>query len=401
MEIEQNLLNKIKEKDNPDSFYLSTKQNVMESSLKRDPLVGSAPAIGKYGQLVGNDQQYNFLNPLVFIENKPSTLLTVIPDSLSKALLQETKQPIQNLVAAHSVDFFTIVFGSPFLEKPADRIYNLVFHPVLRKWLAGSVNPNNFSVVSRVGIFEPNGVKNISVSVDSFSDESIHVHPSGDNVIAYSPDNIKIQIVPGRNIVSFWSAALSPDKSKIVIVYNLIIDNENVETKLGHIVKTSWKLESLIQGLRTFAQEMPQIDRPALNNVVTILTADAHAIVKPVDKGPQTVPEQETRPSTVTASPVPAPSTITAQNNQLAIAIQHDIDVLRQKIPNDGSRLAQMQVPGEYQKLKNDVVTIITAGNNEFIIDGNRYQRPYGPTLKLINRVADALQNWLKTISHN
>lgn len=270
--------NFVRDTEITNGFFTSYAGSV-EQNLKKHPLVGYAPTIGKYDQeVLPGEKQYNFLQSIIFIENKPRALLNTAPESLLKSIYgmytqapANREQMVNYLINNAQVNFFTIFFGGPFFEKPQNRIYNLVFHPVVRKWLQGKpgIDINNFNINASVGIFDPKRVKGISVAVNSLKPEAVSIHPSG-NEVAFSPDNLQIQIDNGT-VASFWSALVAPDKTKITVVFNVVIDNEKLENQIGSIARKSKDVLQLIELLSPL--EVTISDEPIVADAIAKLVS--------------------------------------------------------------------------------------------------------------------------------
>jgi hypothetical protein len=161
---------------------------------------------------------YNFFNPLGEWSIERQYLVPNIPDQLRQAY------------AAQGVNLNTVVFDNAVIKiwgptldaAPADRIYNVVFHPDVQRWRNSN---NDFNTNLLVGLFDPKGVAAVGaegISFNTFGQINVNKHDQ----IYYSPNNGRFQIEAGRKIVAFWTAALSEDKSKTVIQFNIIIDDQ-------------------------------------------------------------------------------------------------------------------------------------------------------------------------------
>lgn len=271
-------INEVKDPTRPERFYLSYSSPVVADELKKDPLVGDGPAIGKYGQqITPTEQQYNFLQPIVFIELKPKDAV-LAPDALVNALLkQKGKPPFKNkqeaiaqLASQMKIDVYAIVWGSPLFEKPADKTYNLVFHPLARKWAkaAGATNLNNLSVKLPVGIFDPKGIEVVSVAANNLRAEDVVIHPAG-NDLAYSPNNMQFKIKPNTQLAGFWSVAVSQDTNNAAIIYNIIADDTDVEETIRNSVLVQYSLEGLETDLGNLS--LNQSSKSVINDLLDLL----------------------------------------------------------------------------------------------------------------------------------
>ena len=178
------LCKKEKDKDMSLTFYLSLKNDTVSEKIKHpDPIASSAPLLGQYAA------NYNFALPLIFIENN-NDALQYIPKSMKNTL-----EKLHVSITSVTFDFFTIVWG-PLEEQSSSRIYNLVFHPVVREWVKSEkgINISNFNKNIKMGIFDPQGVKARSIALNNASEQSVSIHPANHGITAFSPDNAQIEI---------------------------------------------------------------------------------------------------------------------------------------------------------------------------------------------------------------
>ena len=179
--------------------------------------------IGKY-----YGEGYNFLY-LIDIEtvNDRNLIIQNLPNSLRQAYQMQQV----NLDTIEINNATINIWGAPIEENrvPADRIYNVVFHPDVQRWRG---NNADFNTNILAGLFAPNGVTQAGVpspiAFDAFALINVNKHDR----IYYSPDNGKFKIDPTRNFVTFWTAALSEDKSKTTITFNIIIINRELSEQL-------------------------------------------------------------------------------------------------------------------------------------------------------------------------
>lgn len=220
--------------------FTTTGEPVFQFSYKTDtsnleaPLIqnkalkffGYIPLFGHYGT------PYVMLNPLAFIENNISSLPNLAPESLLKELGSLLSAPD----AENKINFYTTVWGMPTDEDLKNRQYNLIYHTAAVPWLRGSAgfNESEFGIKLPIGIFEPNGIMpaaEASAAFNSVNPEDVSIHPvEGDP--AFSPNNVRFVIDPNRSIVTFWSVAFNPDKSKAAVAFNLIILNPDIQYAL-------------------------------------------------------------------------------------------------------------------------------------------------------------------------
>jgi len=223
-----------------------------------------APIIGKY-----ESQGYNFFN-------------TLYEFPILNLALPETMQAAYN--AQHSVVHELTIEASIFLwgslkdpsNKAADGVYNVAFHPDVQRW----TGQDNFNIPILMGIFDPNGVEPgspHSIPFNTFAPVAVNKH---DNVY-YSPNNAQFKLVPGRKVVTFWTAALSPDKRSSAINFNIIITDEALQQSLHQTITEfqytppAQRNERLIEALSEAAVPLPEADHNALGAAAIILAAAA------------------------------------------------------------------------------------------------------------------------------
>lgn len=177
--------------------------------------------IGKYGTT------YNQLNPLFSFTTEIN--LEFLDMLLGHRLSREVRGSLSSLDKA--LDIGLGIYGLPMQGLSADKTFNVVYHNKVRDWLiqAGySIDPREFNVNARIGIFEPNGISTAvdrSAQVGRLSLESVSIHGDGNPAnrgIYYSPDNVRFKISDDRQVASFWSLATLPDDSKKVVIQNRI-----------------------------------------------------------------------------------------------------------------------------------------------------------------------------------
>lgn len=176
--------------------------------------------IGKYAS------PYNVLNTLY------SKTISISSEELNKLVTANILKDLElNPDNKPNISLTYSIFGSPIFEPVPEKIFNISYHNEVRDWLIGQecFNPLEFNLPIKMGIFKANGVINSpknSASIDKLNPESVHIHDAGE---AYSPNNVKFKILDDREIASFWSVAISPDKQNIALNFNLIILNPVVE----------------------------------------------------------------------------------------------------------------------------------------------------------------------------
>lgn len=202
-------------------YSFKTNTANLETPLIKNQLTyfGYIPLIGKYAD------PYVMLNPIAIIENKEKMVSGIAPESLLKE------------IAGKNIRFYTLVWGLPVGDIGGDKTYNLIHHPAAVAWLKGKpgFNESNFIHNITMGIFNPDGIsgaKENSAAINSLKDEAVSIHPSPDGVPAFSPNNVRFSINPNREIATFWSAALSPDKKDAVIAFNIIMQNPAIQYNL-------------------------------------------------------------------------------------------------------------------------------------------------------------------------
>lgn len=219
-------------------------------------------------------ERYNFFSVLYEEPIFDRTLLIAnIPTSLGQAYGAQG-------VDLDSLDLDTadIKIWGPVIdsdEAPANRVYNVVFHPDVQRW---RLSDNDFNTNLMVGLFAPNGV------VQAGGDEAIPFNTFGmvnvnkHDQIYYSPDNARFQLEPGRHIVSFWTAALSEDKTKTVIAFNVIIDQQMLNDQMSNIVNNSEDFDgdngavlAQIAALVASHAHMSAADKQAMRDAIALI----------------------------------------------------------------------------------------------------------------------------------
>ena len=218
-------------------FYFSAKKPLVSDDIKNKLTDrASAPLIGQYGN------PYNLCSPLIFIENDSHALQNV-PLALTDIVNKKS-------IPGSDIDFFTIVWGEPE-EKSISRMYNVVFHQVVRDWLRdkSDIEPGNFSVTIDMGLFAPQGVTGISIAVDSVKKEQVIIHPGGNGMHAFSPNNARFEVDQNRKIVSFWSVAFSPDSSRVMIIYNVMAIDSVLAKDVDRSAVAAKNLQALLENM--------------------------------------------------------------------------------------------------------------------------------------------------------
>jgi hypothetical protein len=249
---------------------------------------------------------YNFFNPLGEWSIERQYLVPNIPNQLRQAY------------AAQGVNLNTVVFDNAVIKiwgptldvAPADRIYNVVFHPDVQRWRNSN---NDFNTNLLVGLFDPKGVAAVGAEGIPFNTFG-QIHISKHDQIYYSPNNGRFQIEAGRKIVAFWTAALSEDKSKTVIQFNIIIDDQ----AWSELVWQYMDLENkgMEQAAQTLLNDLvQQINLPADRQ-----TFDEGMVFINRLEGEQEVP-----------APMPAPEQQQEEDDEMAEAMRESLRAAEQE----------------------------------------------------------------------
>jgi len=249
-------------KINPLLAVHSFRPKFMGSVGAKERLVGglnavnmkSYPLIGKYfndsvkyhtslsdnadGSMVYYEvDNYVLADPKIIIENDYIAALAHIPANIRTAL--DSKH-----ISPERVEFYTQLafwYGGvvPFSAAPAnqagmDNGFNLLFHGALADWylaLTWDFATQNVAKSLPMGLFNSNG---IIAGGDLPIDRLISL-PVNPHQYAYSPPNATFKVAPARNIVSFWSVAVSADRDdplggkRAIVTYHLLINQAPYE----------------------------------------------------------------------------------------------------------------------------------------------------------------------------
>ena len=243
------------------------------------------------GQFIGSyATPYNFLVP-IYRQELNSKLGSIIPESLLTALANKLEIDIQDLTVAEQrwlideqisngyleeATFLVSIRGEPIDGAVASKIYNICFHDQVKSWNIGKpdFNPLEFSIPVDMGLFEPNGVQqNVSnpIAFNSFNPEQVSIH---DNGVYYSPNNAAFR-VSDRQIASFWTSAVAADHKKIIVTFDIIINNPELQEILSTIIGSedlsADKLVMLISMME--ARCLSELDIAAFRELLSIINS--------------------------------------------------------------------------------------------------------------------------------
>ena len=123
-----------------------------------------------------------------------------------------------------------------------------------------------------MGLFEPNGVQqDVSnpIAFNRFNPEQVIIHGKG---VYYSPNNAAFRI-SDRQIASFWTSAVSADHKKIIVTFDIIINNPELQelliTIIGSEDLSAAKLVMLISMME--AKCFNELDIAAFRELLSII----------------------------------------------------------------------------------------------------------------------------------
>jgi len=202
------------------------------------------PVIGKYGD------PYNMASAAVVIKNNLLMGFEDVPVNI-KALIAD----------GYAVDFYTEILYWPHSADYGSfhgkhNIFNIVFHGTMMDWFADKYATFNFaanseSEIFKMGIAAFNGVIPVDLgNLDAGEGlKSLSVNPHNNR---YSPDDAQLRVLPGRNLVTFWSVAKSDEKRKTIVTYHVLLDqasHPNLVNGINRISGGSNTIAELIVGL--------------------------------------------------------------------------------------------------------------------------------------------------------
>ena len=239
------------------------------------------------GQFIGSyATPYNFLLP-IYKQELNIKLGSIIPESLLTALANKLEIDIQDLTVEEQrwlideqisnleeATFLVSIRGEPIDGPVASKIYNICFHDQVKSWNIGKpdFNPLEFSIPVDMGLFEPNGVQqDVSnpIAFNSFNPEQVSIHGDG---VYYSPNNAAFRI-SDRQIASFWTSAVAADHKKIIVTFDIIINNPELQelliTIIGSEDLSAAKLVMLISMME--AKCLSELDIAAFRELLSII----------------------------------------------------------------------------------------------------------------------------------
>jgi len=212
------------------------------------------PMMGHY-----RSEAYNFRKRLALIQLDPAwlpnVLSTEIKDSLAQVLsVQQTVTAESLFDHLKSVDtqFIAIALGQvqdSTLDAPQPA-YNLVFHPWLATWEPGrTIVPNlgitmpNFNSPISVGVFgggiyQAEHTSSAQAPVGSFGIRNVNWHDGA----YFSPDNLRLGLVPACGYSRFWVVAVSEDHQHVSFTHFLVANSQDSEQLLSQVFLNSRNL---------------------------------------------------------------------------------------------------------------------------------------------------------------
>lgn len=147
------------------------------------------------------------------------------------------------------------------------KTYNMVFH----MW-AGTWQPTKlFNINVDMGILAPNGVQpasSNSIPFNQITAQNVHVHDGG-KTIANSPNNARFTVTPQRDISTFWSIAISPNKRHAVVTFHILSNTIATENMIEAAVRQANTLGDFLKALEKGAATLQRpIDQQALQEAV-------------------------------------------------------------------------------------------------------------------------------------
>ena len=240
------------------------------------------------GQFIGSyATPYNILVP-IYRQELNSKLGFIIPESLLTALANKLEINIQDLTVEQQrllideqisnleeATFLVSIRGEPLDGAVESKIYNICFHDQVKSWNIGKpdFNPLEFNIPADMGLFEPNGVVQQDVSnpiaFNSFNQEQVSIHGDG---VYYSPNNAAFRI-SDRQVASFWTSAVAADHKKIIVTFDIIINNPELQEILSTIIGSEdLSADKLVMLISTMeAKCLSELDIAAFRELLSII----------------------------------------------------------------------------------------------------------------------------------
>jgi len=238
-------------------------------SIVLDPF-GSRDSIARVG-IYGDP--YHLMGIELYV--KALGLIDAMPDSAIKALAgcgfngtaDAVKARLKTMVveddhkARHErrVYLSAVVADGVELRKKSQQ-FNIVLHEAWLSWLQDKINvTTNFNA----GLFGGDGIIQGDIAFNRLA--PVEVNPHGTEtaeVVAYSPNNAKFGVEPGRGVVSFWVVACAGDR--VLISYQVLLLKPHPLAQFKDI----W--QQYLQGNPT-----PQVQMNRLGQLFQNLSSDA------------------------------------------------------------------------------------------------------------------------------
>jgi hypothetical protein len=215
------------------------------------------PFARQYGNPNTSFSPFAMLNILI----DPNDMLALLPGKI-------VKEP---LVRA------SILFHIPTPGLDFSKPINMRFHPFASLF---AKNKTDFKFDINIGIFNPQNVETKNdpsyLPFNSVKPQEVHVHPGGNNSIAFSPNNTRITLTTSSSIATCISYAAYKDIAILTYHVFLIGSSELASTipmkRNGTIAIAPGKFELFLQSINPKnLQKMPAEDNKIWQNVYVLL----------------------------------------------------------------------------------------------------------------------------------
>lgn len=183
---------------------------------------------------------------------------------LAPEFIKNAPPVIKELVPASARDLIFNIVINPAEQKT----YNMVFHAWARNWYQNRL----FDINIPMGIFLADGVQptpNATIKFNKLNPENVHVHQADGDALAYSPHNAQFTVTPDRELSSFWSLAVSPDKQHAIVTFHILANTKNTQKMVEGALKSASTLQEFLQRLTTHSLSLPnQVDQKTLRDAI-------------------------------------------------------------------------------------------------------------------------------------
>lgn len=217
---------------------------------------------------IGQYRQDYPMRPVIGIIQFDPSMLSNIPPNIYQQYQNQSVQPGAN------INFQAVVYEQLDNPRRGNR-YNLVLHP----WAYGFEGKVDFSTNPSVALFQLNGIQTQDLSVGTFSQLSVNPHGGG---TMYSPDNGVFTIDQGRELSTFWSIAISPNKNHAMITFHILVNTQQLSLQFVTIGAQAQTLGEYLNELGAIA--LNQKDNAALHQAIETIT---QIVGEPVEIPPQ------------------------------------------------------------------------------------------------------------------